>query len=121
MPTDSHSDATDAAEERGQNLRRGLAAPFSLVELDPHLVLAVSAPDSGIMAQEDAVSAGRMRELCPYCGDVPLQLALLSKHVTRPHLYCDKCTRCFDAVYSDGSPVFTFKAIHRTTSQIQAL
>lgn len=84
MPTDSHSDATDAAEERGQNLRRELAAPFSLVELDPHLVLAESAPDSGIMAQEDAVSAGRMRELCPYCGDVPLQLALLSKHVTRP-------------------------------------
>lgn len=109
MPIDTHSDAPDAQKEYSQSVRRGLAAPFSLVELDRHLVLAQSVPDSGIMMQEDVVSAGRMRELCPYCGDVPLQLALLSKHVIRSHLYCDKCTRCFDAIYSDGSPVFTFQ------------
>lgn len=115
MPTDSHFDATDAVGEGGQNMRRGLAAPFSLRELDPHLVLAESVPDSGIMVQEDTVSAGRMRELCPYCGDIPLQLALRSKHVIRPHLYCDKCTRCFDAIYSDGSPVFTSKEMPHGT------
>lgn len=90
-----------------QEARRGLAAPFSLVELNPQLVLNDAVLESAIMTEGDVAYGGRMRELCPYCGDVPLQLALRSKHVIRTHLYCNKCTRCFDAVYSDGSPAFT--------------
>jgi hypothetical protein len=87
--------------------RRGLTAPFSLVELSPQLVLNGDVLGSAIMTEGDLAYGGRMRELCPYCGDVPLQLALRSKHVIRTHLYCEKCTRCFDAVYPDGSAAFT--------------
>lgn len=107
MRNDDLATAPNTGEVPSRDTRQGLAAPFSLVELNPQLVLNDAVLESGIMTEGDVACGGRMRELCPYCGDIPLQLALRSKHVVRTHLYCDKCSRCFDALYSDGSPAFT--------------
>lgn len=73
---------------------------LNLVELDPQLII------DGDMASRDGavrpvVPAGTMREACPHCG-LPLKLVLRYQHVTRSHMYCEQCTRCYDAVLANG-------------------
>ncbi|MBC3919528.1 hypothetical protein H8L32_18725 [Undibacterium sp. CY18W] len=91
--------------------RRNLRAPdFTLVQLDPRDVI------EGIMIQEgyqseDAPSAGSMREHCPYCSGVQLQLILRYKFVKRSHLLCTSCTRCYDALYPDGTSALALGAM----------
>lgn len=80
---------------------------FSLVELDPSQVVQGVPTEAGYEAAA-VQTAGAMREKCPYCQQVPLQLVLRYAHVIRTHLFCPQCTRCFDARYSDGSSALTF-------------
>ena len=75
---------------------------FSLAELDPQWVVDGERTGAGYQA-DDVVSSGAMREECPACAGVPLQLVLRYGRVIRTHLFCTHCTRCFDAVYPDGS------------------
>jgi hypothetical protein len=85
------------------------ATRLLLVELDPRSVVDGVRVASGFMG-EDAPSVGMMRETCPYCGGLPLQLVLRQGHVIRSHLVCKACTRCFDAAYPDGSSALTVPA-----------
>ena len=82
---------------------------LALVELDPRSVVNGVRVASGFLG-EDAPSVGMMRESCPYCGGLPLQLVLRQGHVIRSHLVCKACTRCFDATYPDGSSALTVPA-----------
>ena len=82
---------------------------LSLVELDPRQVVDGVVVASGFKAN-DVAAVGEMRETCPYCGGLPLQLVLRHGHVIRSHLVCKTCTRCFDATYSDGSSALTIPA-----------
>lgn len=75
---------------------------FTLKQLAPWEVVDGVMQEHGY-ASEDAISSGKMREVCPYCDNVPLDLILRYKHVKRAHLFCEKCTRCFDALYPDGT------------------
>ena len=76
--------------------------PFSLVELDPTQVVKGILVDDGFMA-EAVTPVGQMRETCPNCDGEPLQLVLRHEHVIRAHLFCVKCTRCYDAIFLDGN------------------
>ncbi len=114
MRTEIHagSPSSSLTAQTGNNdLRHKRVAPFYLVELDPQLVVDGKVTEAGFLSDEEVESAGKMRELCPYCTDVPLQLALRSKHVIRTHLFCDKCTRCYDVVFHDGSLAFVFPGV----------
>ncbi|MFZ6727106.1 hypothetical protein ACO0K2_16555 [Undibacterium sp. MH2W] len=83
--------------------RRNHRAPeFTLLEVDPRDVIDGRVVD-GVYYAEDIQSVGAMREHCPYCMDIKLQLVLRYKHVKRSHLFCKSCTRCFDALYPDGT------------------
>lgn len=75
--------------------------PLRLVELDPHWVVK-GLETVGEIVAEGANAIGRVREKCPYCGDVSLQLVLRYRSVIWSHLYCGKCMRCYDALYPDG-------------------
>ncbi|MDP2371349.1 hypothetical protein [Rhodoferax sp.] len=82
---------------------------LALVELDPRQVVNGVVVAAGFKA-DDVAAVGKMRETCPYCGGLPLQLVLRHAHVIRSHLVCKTCTRCFDAVYPDGSSALTIPA-----------
>jgi len=81
---------------------RAAATLFSLIDLDPQWVVDGERTGAGYRA-DDVVSSGAMREQCPACDGAPLQLVLRHARVIRTHLFCPHCTRCFDAVYPDGS------------------
>ena len=109
MKTISTTKEVAARPSNGEALiadqRQREATLMTLVELDPQLVVDGRVTRDGYEAQEVDV-AGAMREACPYCPREPLQLVLRRKHVIRSHLFCKKCTRCFDAIKPDGSSVF---------------
>ncbi len=88
--------------------RREVSAPpvLTLMELDPALVIDGQRVEEGFLAPDPGLS-GAMRETCPACGDVHLQLVLRQRQVKLAHLFCPQCTRCFDARYPDGSPALT--------------
>lgn len=91
--------------------RRNVRAPdFILVQLDPREVIEGVMLEEGFQS-EDAPSAGSMREHCPYCSGVQLQLILRYKFVKRSHLFCSNCTRCYDALYPDGSSALALSAM----------
>lgn len=89
--------------------RAGGAAEFFLKGLAPSVVVDGVATHSGFFA-DDAKSVGSLRETCPHCC-IPLQLVLRYKHVIRTHLYCENCSRCFDACLPDGSSALTRPAL----------
>lgn len=83
--------------------RRNPHAPeFTLIELDPREIIEGIQLTHGYVA-EDAPHSGCLRETCPYCPGVPLQLVLRFRHVKRSHVFCRSCTRCYDALYPDGT------------------
>ena len=91
------------APQDTQNERRRSSAPlFTLIEVDPRDVVAGEIIDGWYYADK-IQPAGQMRERCPYCVDVPLQLVLRYRNVKRSHLFCASCTRCYDALYPDGT------------------
>ncbi len=88
--------------------RRSPTAPaLTLVEVDASLVVEGVMSPAGLVAQ-DVTAVGQMRETCPNCQGVPLQLVLRLNHVIYPHLFCRHCTRCFDAFFADGRPALKF-------------
>lgn len=97
------------AEEPDTHLRAEGGTLFSLVELDPRQVVTGLMVADGLAA-EDVMPVGQMRELCPHC-DVPLQLVLRANNVIRTHLFCEQCTRCFDAVYPGGGSALLYSRL----------
>ena len=81
-----------------------------LVELPTELVLGPVTPSFG-WASQDVGPAGTMRESCPYCTGVPLQLMLRFKQVLRSHLFCPQCNRRFDAIRPDGRSALAFTGL----------
>ncbi|MBP0599039.1 hypothetical protein J8I26_13030 [Herbaspirillum sp. LeCh32-8] len=79
---------------------------LSLVELDPREVVEGVMTEKGFLAA-DVVPVGPMREACPHCPGVALQLVLRHRHVKRSHLFCRVCTRCYDALNDGGHSVLT--------------
>lgn len=82
----------------------------SLLELNPQLLVDGTLTAAGFLA-DDVDTAGTMREVCPYCKDTPLQLIIRRKHVIRSHLFCEKCTRCFDAILPNGRSAFALSNV----------
>jgi hypothetical protein len=74
---------------------------LALVELDPREVVDGIMTEQGFLAP-DVVPVGPMREACPHCPGVALQLVLRHHHVKRAHLFCRVCTRCYDALTDAG-------------------
>ena len=99
-------DLPDASVDAGIDHRKNDALRLVLVEVVPFEVVDCSPVESGYLAA-DVVSAGAVRETCPACSDEHLQLVLLQPHVVREHLFCEQCTRCFDALGHGGESVFT--------------
>ena len=97
-----------AVPDPGQRVHQGAA--FALRELDPRELLAGAVQD-GAFAADDVTPAGSMREHCPHCAEQPLQLVLRYRHVIRSHLYCPRCTRCFDALLPDGNSALTLPGL----------
>ncbi|MBO9537758.1 hypothetical protein [Herbaspirillum sp.] len=79
---------------------------LSLVELDPREVVDGEMTEQGFLAA-DIVPVGPMREACPHCQGVALQLVLRHHHVKRSHLFCRVCTRCYDALDESGYSILT--------------
>ena len=72
------------------------------MELDPREVVDGVVLDNGMFLAPDPTPVGAMREVCPHCEGVALQLVLRRHHVKRSHLFCEQCTRCYDAVCEGG-------------------
>ncbi|EJM97068.1 hypothetical protein [Herbaspirillum sp. YR522] len=79
---------------------------LALVELDPCEVVDGVMTEQGWLAP-DVVPVGPMREACPHCSGVALQLVLRHRHVKRSHLFCRVCTRCYDALTDGGQSALT--------------
>lgn len=111
-PPDTTSSRNDGrrASRSGSGRRTQAEAAFLLVEIPPQHVVSGVKVTTGLMAP-DVQPAGIFRELCPHCQDFPLRLVLRKDHVIRTHLFCEKCTRCFDMVSPDGSSAFTPEAL----------
>lgn len=77
-----------------------------LVELDPIAIVDGVRVDDCYVT-EDISSYGEMRESCPVCEGIHLQLVLRQKNVKAAHLFCARCTRCFDACLPDGTSALT--------------
>jgi len=92
------------------NKRQRDAQLRPLVELDPKLLVDGTLTAEGFLSA-DIDTAGKMREMCPYCKDAPLQLVIRRKQVIRSHLLCCKCTRCFDALLPDGTSAFSLSHV----------
>jgi hypothetical protein len=90
--------------------RNRTGAFFTLKQVAPWEVVDGVMLEQGY-ASEDAIPSGKMREVCPYCSNVPLALILRYRHVKRAHLFCENCTRCFDALYPDGTSALAVGAI----------
>lgn len=79
---------------------------LNLLELDPREVIDGIMTPSGYLTA-DVIPVGPMREACPHCEGVALQLVLRHRHVKRSHLFCRVCTRVYDALDDSGYSVLT--------------
>ena len=77
-----------------------------LVELEPWSIVDGVYTDEGFLTG-DINTAGEVRETCPECKDARLKLVLRQKLVRQSHLFCERCTRCFDAYYPNGASALT--------------
>ncbi|MFJ3047325.1 hypothetical protein ACIPEN_15965 [Herbaspirillum chlorophenolicum] len=100
FPPEGGTRVTSRFEQRSSPLL------LSLVELDPREVVDGEMTAQGFLAA-DIVPVGPMREACPHCQGVALQLVLRHRHVKRSHLFCRVCTRCYDAMNESGHSVLT--------------
>ncbi|WP_083444778.1 hypothetical protein [Herbaspirillum rhizosphaerae] len=82
--------------------RRRERLDITLMELDPRDVVDGVLLENGMFLAPDPTPVGAMREVCPHCEGVALQLVLRRHHVKRTHLLCAQCTRCYDAVCEGG-------------------
>jgi len=98
--------AFDAASPALPAEHRRKPTVLSLVELDPREVIDGVMTEAGFLAA-DVMPVGPMREACPHCPGVALQLVLRHRHVKRSHLFCRVCTRCYDALTGAGHSALT--------------
>ncbi len=84
---------------------------FLLYPLDPRDIIDGQITADGYLTEQVA-NVGNMREHCPHCENVALQLVLRHRQVKRTHLFCPHCTRCYDAVYPDGQSALLFAAFN---------
>lgn len=91
---------TQSSLEKRHN--EAILPQLSLVEVDPADVVDGVRLDYGYAA-DDVDTYGAMRETCPQCEGEHLQLILRQTNVKMAHLFCPRCTRCFDAHLPDGS------------------
>ena len=92
--------------ERPRYEQRTTTLLLKLVELDPREVIdGIMTPGGYLTA--DVIPVGPMREACPHCEGVALQLVLRHRHVRRSHLFCRVCTRVYDALNDSGYSVLT--------------
>ena len=103
MMASATQDMTAAA--RGDHRHRA-STPLSLVEIERTAV--VDAIRGEIEEADGVYAAGAMRELCPHCRTNHLKLVLRQKRVSRSHLFCEVCEKCFDACYLDGKSALGF-------------
>lgn len=96
----SKSETVDATRP-GAEKRQNSAALLMLIQLDPASIVDCVHVKEGYLAHDFAV-AGEMRETCPECKTTHLKLVLLQNGVKRAHMFCERCTRCYDACYPDG-------------------
>lgn len=82
--------------------RRGERLNITLMELDPREVVEGVVLENGMYLAPDPIPVGTMRETCPHCEGVALQLVLRRHQVKRSHLFCKHCTRCYDAMCEGG-------------------
>ncbi|MFJ9452415.1 MULTISPECIES: hypothetical protein [unclassified Herbaspirillum] len=82
--------------------RRRERLDITLLEIDPREVVDGMVLDNGMFLAPDPIPVGTMRETCPHCEGVALQLVLRRHQVKRSHLFCDHCTRCYDALCDGG-------------------
>lgn len=109
--TEIQTPASSPETETPDLRKQGEGVPlFSLAELDPREVVEGVRVDAGLAAP-DALPVGQMREVCPYCRNEPLQLVLRINNVIRTHLFCARCTRCFDALYPNGNSALLFSRL----------
>ena len=92
--------------ERTRHYQRTAPLLLKLVELDPREVVDGIMTPNGYLAA-DVTPVGPMREACPHCEGVALQLVLRHHHVKRSHLFCRVCTRVYDAFNESGHSVLT--------------
>ncbi|ALU87298.1 hypothetical protein RB25_14580 [Herbaspirillum rubrisubalbicans] len=98
--------AASPVRERSRYQQRTAPLLLRLVELDPREVVeGVMTPNGYLTAEVTPV--GPMREACPHCEGVALQLVLRHHHVKRSHLFCRSCTRVYDALNESGYSVLT--------------
>jgi len=83
--------------------KRGDPPVLLLVELDPVTVIDGERCDDTYLA-EDVNACGAMREMCPVCKKGNLQLVPRQDNVRIAHLFCFHCTRCYGALFEDGTP-----------------
>ncbi|MES2935797.1 MAG: hypothetical protein V4805_20175 [Pseudomonadota bacterium] len=93
----AEDDAQVQADKRREDGLLGV-----LVEVEPWSVVDGVRLNDGYLA-EDPKIIGEMREPCPSCTDGHLKLVLRQSNVKREHMFCEKCTRCFDIQYADGT------------------
>jgi hypothetical protein len=97
---------TPASDDNQANDKKRRDAKYqpvlTLIELNPSTITEGKRVGNGYQTP-DTTTTGAMRETCPVCKDVNLQLVLRQEHVKIAHLFCTKCTRCYDARYPDGS------------------
>ena len=86
--------------------RQSSMGTLLLVQLDPATVVDCVRVGDAYLA-DDIVMSGAMRETCPMCKTVHLKMVLRQMHVKRAHMFCEQCTRCFDARYQNGSPALS--------------
>jgi DNA-directed RNA polymerase subunit M/transcription elongation factor TFIIS len=84
-----------------------------LHSVDSTLILSELNP-GGLIVQFEGADApvplttfGTVRETCPKCKHNQLRLVLRQANVRSAHLFCDKCSACFDAHYPHGRSALT--------------
>ena len=100
------TDLANSAGTAAQEHRHNDPDLFYLVQLDPSTLVDGVAVENGYLA-DDIVMTGGMRETCPVCKTAHLKMVLRQKNVKRAHMFCEQCTRCFDAVYRNGMPALS--------------
>jgi len=103
MASATHEPVTAA---RGDHRSRA-STPLNLVEIER--VAVVDAIRGEIEEADGVYAAGAMRELCPHCRTNHLKLVLRQKRVSRSHLFCEVCEKCFDACYTDGKSALSLE------------
>ena len=110
MQFESHScrvEPSGALARQAPDKRVREAGLMRLLELDPRRVIKTAALASGAL-QDSVTPVATMRETCPHCPGVPLQLVLRYQQVLQSHLFCPTCHRRYDAIRPDGRSALAY-------------